>query len=1129
MRADDLLTEIEPLPYSARCRRLADLRALSGTAELRELLDELGGRDHYERSLSLVAAAAVRDEASKAHIARMMRDPATDLALEAIDWAVRLDAPAETFEGLLEDGPTAVRNALYAAIRRYRRTDLADRFLDRVEERWGAAESGTLLSACSEAVVRDRLDGLAHAVPNWKKFGVAHPEVMLDHAERTLERTPRNQRGYWWTRHGPGVAKAVPHDPGRVVGLLERFLGGVGIPWSLKPRLGELLQAEPERMQRLLLSKEHRAALPSLLWARALRKRVIRLDSLDEVAFARAVRDDSHTLLLLLKAAPPSRRDALFTAAMEGVDTSTSELSEGLLNALPHQARAREARRILGLTRVAQDKQQTWIFTSFLPYDEARPVLIGLTRRPDATERGIGYRLLVECAGRTRSPEVLTRLLEEDLTRLRNEQDPVRQEALQGLSKLPVTVLRAEHVPALKQITADALAARDCSHTTMSLLYELATALCRHGASDGDEKLLKLALDMMRRLASRSGGLSLWGLWQGLPKGRELAIGRALARHLVRGGDRGDHRLVLELAKALRRRAEAVPEIQRGLERAMDARDDDVIREAIALWLEGPRTRAERVGRVVERDPSTVTLPAVFRAIARERTDLLHLVLGDEVPPGRFRHPDVRWVPLAEAALTRRWTGRQRERYRGLLHRIAGDAGTPSSERGRAVSILARIPGTAPDDLRRYYVPELRRSFSEEDSYLARRALTSAVWLSSPAEVLPDLLDLASSDDAHVAMYAASRASRFVPPSRLSAMLAPVLTGGKVTARKEALRILLHNRVPDAMEVIAGAWDAPDQHPDVRAAIASAARLRLDDPRALRILGEAARGPRDVARQVVGVRPERLEERHRARYAELVVTVARSSDREAVLEALPWLQLWAPYAPEIPGVLAGYVTDLEDLAMWKRALRSLMECVRAGYGAEELARAARELTAALDVHDGEEERDMPAARRLTFLVSELRGGPATDWAREPVIRALEGCLPEPLASELLAATLPWDAPDAAERLDAIAARPIGGVFATQRVALALAYGRHVEDLDEGPPPWFYHALEPEPEVALSHAVRLASRDDLASGLFACELARVHGGGRAGWSQEWRDVLRRLRSHPHPDVVYAARRVFTAQE
>ncbi|GAA3923407.1 hypothetical protein GCM10023085_00760 [Actinomadura viridis] len=1129
MRADDLLTEIEPLAYPARSRRLADLRRHAGDPSLHAMLDDLGGRGHYERSLALFVAAAVRDEESLARVAAMMRDPATDLALSAIEWAARLGVPYGPFEELLGDAPHAVRAAVYHGVRRFRRADLAERLIDVVAARWGEEEAATLLPACGERVVRERLDGMAHAVGNWHSLGWAHPGPVLDHAERVLPATPEGMRRFWWSWHGCGIAAAVRHAPDRVITLLERFSPADDLPFDLLPRMRELLTADPARTLPLLLAAERRHLLPGLLGRRAVREWVARRGGPDLVAVLRAVRDHVQVFTMLLRDCPPSRRDELFAAAMDGVDLAAAELDPRILDVLPHAARAREARRMLGLRQVAEHPARTWEVTSFLPFDEALPVLRKVARGSDADERARGYAALIRCAARARDPEVITRLLDTCLDRLRNEQDPVRAEAVGALSALPARLLRAAHVPAFTRIAEDALRARDCSYQTRRQLTELATSILRQGARDGDAELLALAFEVLRRLAGQTGTLHLPRLDEGLPAGREYALGRAMAAYLSRASARDDHRLALALAWALRRRATGVPEIEDALERALDAREDSVIRQAIDLWLAPPRTRAERVGRVVAREPSAVVFPRVFATIARERTDLLSLVLSDRPPSGRFRHPSVRYVPIAPRGWARRWTARQRTAYLESLHRVAGDVSAPTSDRGRAVAALADVPDAVPDDLRRYYDPELRRFFDDTDAYLARIALSSAVWLPSPEEVLPDLLDHASSDDAHVAMYAASRAARFVPPSALREALAPVIADGKITSRKEALRILLRERAPDAMDVVAAAWDDPEQHRDVRVAIASAARQHLSDPQARRILGEAARGPRELAQQVVGAPPYMIEERHRARYAALMLEVARSPAPQAVLAAIPALPPWASYDPGVAELLAGHVTALEDTATWRPALSALLSCALAGHGLAELATAAAGLAAAPDSPDAGAERDRPAGQRLAELVAQVRLLYGRDRGRAgPLVRALAGRLPEPLDAELIAAALPWDAPGVAADLDALAARPLGGVLATGRVARALAFGRYTHDLDGEAGFPFRGGAVPEPEEAHPHAARLAGRDDLASGLFACALT-AHHGERTGWREEWRETLRRLRAHPHPDVAHAARALHTAAE
>ncbi|WP_329521463.1 hypothetical protein [Spirillospora sp. NBC_01491] len=793
---------------------------------------------------------------------------------------------------------------------------------------------------------------------------------------------------------------------------------------------------------------------------------------------------------------------------MAGRDLATEQLDEDLLDVLPYTVRVREARRMLRLCAIAEAPWPSWEATAFLPYDEALPVLGAVARRPDATERATGYRLLIGCAGRSRDPEVLTRMLE-SLGRLRNDQDPVRVQAFRALAAVPESLLRPEHAAAVGQFADDALNARDCSYLTRHTLGRIAAMFCRQGAMRDDADLLVFALELYEKLVGHTGSAGLGDLGRTLRRGQEHRLVRALAPHLASGAARDDHRLVFTVVESLgRRRAARVPELQDALEAALDARDDGVLKRAIGLWLAPPGTRGERVARVVERDPSAVAVPAVFAAIARERTDLLHLVLSGRTPSGRFQRSDVTYVSIADPSWTLRWTGRQCAEYLALLDRLAGSTGAAQDQRGRAVRAVGTVPGAGGARLRPY--------LDSGDAYLRRVALTAMSWVASPQEVLPDLLAYASSDDAHVAVYAATRAARFVPPSALGAALAPLLTTGKITARKEALRMLVRHRVPGAMDLVAGAWDAAGQHPDVRAAIVSTMRDRLADPAAERILTEAADGPRDLARQVIGVPPLQVEERFRARYAALVLRVARSSDAEARAAALPVLPTWAPWAPEVPAVLAGVVTDLDSTPAWRSALGSLIYCVTAGdIGAAELRAAADSLSAAPAVPDAGAERDLPALQRLAALVGAVRAASSTGRDRaERAVRALDGHLPEPLAAELIAATLRWDAPDAARAVDALADRTTG-VLAAQHVAAALAadpFGR------EGS----------TPEEILPHAVRLADRGDAAGGLFACALAERHG-SRVGWPDGWRALLRALRAHECADVAFAARAVRTADE
>jgi hypothetical protein len=1127
MRADELLAEIESLTYRARCARLAALPTHVDPADLARLLGELDGRGAYERSVSLFIAAAAHDEASLAHIAAAVGDADADIAASAIGLAVRLGAAdAAALGAFIGDAPAESRALLYRAVHRYRRTDLAEGLIGPVGERWGDREAAALLPSCGAETVEHLLPRLAYAVPNWSTLGHTRPGPVLDHAERELADLPGQLRVAWWTSRGPGLAEAVRHDPLRVIGLLERYWNRPGLSSALVPKLGVLIAAAPERMADLLLRPVARPSLRRLFQARSVREQLVRLLPESRLAeLLKAVREDDAALVLMLKTFPPARRERVFDTVMEGIDLSARELAPPVLDVLPFARRGREARRMLGLRKVADDPWRALEVTAFLPYDQAAETLREVTRRADAEERGRGYELLIGCAGRSRDPEIFTDALE-SLARLRNEQDPVRQRALTALTAVPPGVLRAGHAPVLGRFIEDALSARDLSHQTGHALSRLVALAFRQGASRGDRDLTAFALDAIGTLADRGSGVTVGRLDDCLRRGQEHELVRGLAPRLERDAARDEFRLTFVLATALGRRGDDVPELQAALERALHAKRDAVITRAIEHWLRPPRTRAERVEHVIAVDRSSVVLPAVFHVLATERTDLLQGVLSGTIPGGRFWRRSITFVPYVRRPWPRRWTTAQRAAYLRLLHRAATDRSAPESERARTVRLIGDVPSTSADELRGY--------LRAREPLVRRMALTATAWTASPQFVLGDLLDRATGDDAHVAVYAATRAARFTPPSALPAALEPVLTGGKVTARKEAVRLIAHQGGSGAGDVLARAWDQEGQHRDVRTAIASAARQLLDLPVSERILTEAVEGSRDLARQVLGASPLTVEPRHRARYAGLVARAARSTDPEVRREALSWLPSWASWSPEATGTLAAQVRDLTETVTWRTALNGLVTCAMTDGARTELRDVVAALAAADEPADADPERDLPAAQRLAAAVTALaRAAQADREHAGPVLEAVDEVLPEPLGALLAASTLRWDRPGT---LAALLDRPIGSTFAIAEVAGALARQLGDSDPFAGVPTPYDHAAvafapyadTANPADVLPHATAAAERDDLAAGVAAVALTHACG-PRTGWPGPWRQLLRRLRAHPHPDVSYLAHSVHTTTE
>lgn len=632
--ADALLAEIEPLAHADRRRRVADLRRLAGGREIVPLLVDLGRRGPYERGLALALAAAARDEASREHIAVVARIERPGLARPAVRLAVRFGAGAGELLDLLADASAPVRKAAWSAVRKHHRDGLADALVDRVAERWGDAEAASLLPACRAATVAARLETLAPAVPSWRLLGRAHPDLVLDHAERAPARL---------RRLAPGLAEAAHRSPARVVGLLEHT---DDLPAPLAGTLGVLMDAEPARMLRVLLGPLRPRLWVLIVNRRCVRTRLRRYGDDDLAAIARAVHEHAGdargpAVKSLLRAVPPGRRERLFAAVRAAAEADGGRAHlDALLDLLPRPLRAREARR-----NAPRGIERNLPLFAHLPYDEARPLLEGMTRHEDADTRARGAALLIRCAERGGRPETLSHAMG-FLDRV-DPAGPSIDTVVHALYALPDAALRAEHAAAVERFARRVLDARTNPPNASSLVDRLAAKLCRTGLAREDPAFLRPGLDLLHRQSgfaaqrlNRTGRLDHL-----LPRGRETFLSDALAPYL----GTGDHRLTLLFANVLRHRAEDVPSLRRALARTVDEAEGRTRDIAIGLWLAPPRTRAERVGRVVARHPSAVAVPSVLHAIATERTDLLDLVLTARLDASRV-HP----------AWTRRWTSRQR-------------------------------------------------------------------------------------------------------------------------------------------------------------------------------------------------------------------------------------------------------------------------------------------------------------------------------------------------------------------------------------------------------------------------------------------------------------------------------------
>ncbi|WP_153540442.1 HEAT repeat domain-containing protein [Actinomadura macrotermitis] len=1049
--ADTLLAHVEPLPYPQRMRELAlHARRLAGSPGLPGLLAELSARGRYERRTALHMAMAARD---LGFVAAVLAGPDMGLRRAALRAVRTLPVPDADAARVLDDAPLELRRAFYRTLRHSRRTELAERLLPRLRAAYGDRDAAALLPACGERTVAELLPDLAHAVTAWRALGSRHPRAVLDQAAQ--EADGHGMKLAVWRRRLHGLTAAALADPAAALNWWERYAPNV--PRRSDAAITAFFRVDPVRAAALAArERQHRRGPVGVrlrLWP-------------DEVVIDKAVRAPAH-LKALLRRLPPGRRLPVFDAVVArrpGAFAGIGALP--VLGLLPADRAAAEARRMLDWHASVwhsargrlDDPDLPLRITAHLPYAEAAGPLTEAALGGDPDRRGLARTLLVEAAARTRDPGLLRDVAADLLGRVRNEPDPLRNRFAAALAAVPPGLLDDASAPLLDELADMLVQARDTSPAGRDALRALADRLLHHHDS-------ATGIGIYARLVARWGAAALVGhrLDLVLRRGRERDLLDALRPHL-----RGGHELAVALAASLGRRAHGLGELQDALRAAVTE-----LPEAAVLWLAAD---PGRVAELLTADPALIEVPEVWRIVAGRRTDLL---------PGS---------PPLTGMMPGRWTPAQVDRVRRTLTVIAGDGDRPVPDRLNALRSLGSLPGT---------LPALKTWADGPDVLHAETALEAMAAGDDPAAALPVLLAHASGPASRVAVAALARCCDAVPPSRLGPVLKAALAEGKVTARKQAARLLERHRPPGAADTLLRAWTDPGLHRDVRVAVAIALRRMPGDPRALDAL-ETATGEL-MLRSLFQARPDEYEPRHRPRYAALVRRLEQAADGPGVrFRAERAFATWAPwYEGDTAGIVAA-VADAADPA-GERELPALLALLRTGRIGDEVPGVLESLLAA---GPGE-----AARKRVTAIVNRLDGP-------SPLVhRATEVLAADPLYRRMAAQLLltvsrvrreEHRAADEGEVLaelerfaDLLRDRPLTAARLAEQ-GLLDAYG--FRRWGRGP-----QAAVPLPAVRL-----LLDLGHLTAHLLALALLK-EGGPEAGWPEPWRAALDGLRASPHDEV------------
>ncbi|SEL86776.1 hypothetical protein SAMN05444354_109115 [Stigmatella aurantiaca] len=1101
------LSELEPLGYGARVARAGALgRGGRDQPGLRPLLDTLFAGDAYE---GLLAIELAQGAGAGDLVLRGLTHPSGLVRGHAASAVGRFVPDDGAIEAVLPRLAPATRRLVLKSVAKARRGALAARLLPTVFTRHGAAEAALLLSALDTAGVARFLPALEHAVRSWRTLVHRHPDVVLAFLHARFLQAPERQRAWLFSLYASPLAVLTPLRPEALLRLVQEFSAPEVLPGFFVQFLPSLVRRHPGPVLALLLRPAFRANLHAQGLSNGLLRQVKVFSLEQRLSLAQALAEAPYQLARFLEAFAPSERGPLFTVAFVG--TSPRVLPGALVSALPHAARDAEASRQLELREVQEDRNQQLALQALRSIDAAREPLQKAAFASKAEDRARALVLLVSCTGLSRRG--MTETLAH-LSRLKNEQDPVRLAVMNALVQVPVAVFKPEHLPALEALLTYAVEARDTSMGTQGAFQQLAFRFIQAHATEPEGPFFRFALATLKRLAGQSGTLVIPSLEKDLPRGAEHSIFAALLPMIRAAGQREGYGLILALAKALGRRAWDMDMLQQMLEPITEAKPDWLAQTALQLWLAPPRTRDARVRKLLDRDESAVTLPWVFEHLHRRRQEWLDPYIQGRAFRGRFTTGKTGWVPPVQRGF-HRWLPRQQRTFRDVLLRIAQDTSRSAWERAGGLRVLPALQVVD--------VETLGPFLQSPEVPIREAALGALVWLDRPEPSLPLLLESLDGDQARVAMYAVPRVAKFVSPETLSAALGSLLSRErlKVTVAKEALRLLGAFRSPQSMALLHQQWRRPELHRDVRIAVGHAARQLLDDPEAWTLLEEMAQSPDTaVATSLLEQNSAAIPVTLRPRYAALVLHVSRHPDLTVRRQAFTALPAWSvgmegPVAREA----SGRVLDLASGAEWREATQALVEATREGTAFEHVVACVSKLVSAPVAEDATPERDVPALQRLKGLIQALLELPRPVRLRlraelENVAQVLaQDAALWSLRASIRLASLEWnEAPRAAEVLLAL------GEEIRAEPLFAFGFSFVVSEAVNNP------QAEWTPELLLDIVDRLGN----ALPLVSLELISA-AGQRLHWREDAALRLRALRRHPSAAVRAAAHSVVTANE
>jgi hypothetical protein len=1124
LTVEQLVKELHGLDHGDRAKRIGQLGHSVDADELRTLCASLNDADQFGDFGAQTAVALARHGRLGEVVLSALNHPSLFVQRHAMRSLAFIPLTDEQLAGVYLSAAQVHRPIGIALMRLGRKHDLARQLVE-TDTQTDRAKS-KLLTACSESYAREVLSSVAHAVASWSALARAHPDVVIEFARAEVAAAPLSQQMANLLRFSSAFSTLAMHRPRELLSLFASVADDPG--YHLGAVLPHLIRVAPAEAAAYIAGlADPRHVINNRRISRCLRL----LDSpaaseLSNAAestsspgpvmrsLARRVGDNHATLAELLRAASPSHRGALLQEAFVERSVDLVVLSDALMEVLPTGVRAEQARRMLALREVSTDPEATFRIASYLPFDEAWPLLEAMTKRSDADQRANGYQRLIICATLSRDPAALTQAMEH-LTRLKNDQDPVRMQATSMLRQVPATRFGDEHAPFLSALAQCVVEARDTSWSTRSNLQSALVEVLVAAAPNPNGALFQSALTSLVRMAGRDGSLPLPLLEKRLQQRYVAAFINALLP-LAKTRALADHEtLTISVARSLGRKCWNHAELQDLLETIVLKGTVSGATLAVDLYLANPRFRVARAKALVAKDQSYLSLPAVHRVASYQAQHLLAPLLTGVALKGRFASKQkVATIPLFNGAF-QRWSPAQVEAYAALLVRLINAKSATAWEQVGAIRTLTRLPQIAS-----VLIASEVASPSENVPRL-EAAIAALANTDRPQVSIETLMSFAGSDRARVAIYALGRAVRRSPAANTVPALIGLAnnTSAKITSRKEAIRLLGELRTPSADAALEALVGTTELHKDLRIALGWSALANGSAPWFTSAMQALATGSVDEQQALVDLHPLRVPVQRRTAIAQEIISLTRSTDASIQKHAYQSLASWSQWFPEVSAIGVTAFANLDE-PNWKPATSFLQQLIADCLIADDAI--AQAFTSLIErIHQQRPLRDLPALQRLTTFSAMLT---APAWPQRERYRSTLVTLADLsrsnkllvfLAADLEAASIDWSQPfDLVPLVDRLPASMLVTHHLSEKLSAVMGEQLVTNTWNQA--------------TTLASLQTAFSANDPRIRYLAAALT-ISAGTQLGWPQPWQDLLTTARADNDPDTNRLAYSAFTKSE